>query len=123
MTAALALVKRFWYVIPLVGLLITVLVMRNDLTDKTAKLDAANVRVTDVTAANKGLSTALDKVNAARVDNDAIATAVAAKLGTNTVRETNTRTIIEKAAANDPAVRNLVDTPLPDSVRAGLRAN
>lgn len=118
---ALALLKRFWYVIPLVGLLITVLVMRNDLTDKTAKLDAANTRVTDVTAANKGLSTALDQVKAARVDNDAIANAVAAKIGTNTVRETVTHTTIEKAAANDPAVKAVVDTPLPQSVRDALR--
>lgn len=123
MATALTLLRKFWYVIPLVGLLITVLVMRNDLTDKTAKLDAANTRVTDVTEANKGFKEALDKVNAARVDNDAIANAVAAKIGTNTVRETVTHTTIEKAAANDPAVRTLVDTPLPDSVRNALRAH
>lgn len=117
----LALLK-YWWVTAIGGLLITVLWQRNDLTAKNAAIHAAAVRITDLDNANKSQKAALDKIGAAKVDNDAIAAAVAAKLQGNTVRETNTRTIIEKAAANDPAIKSWYDTPVPGGVRDALRA-
>lgn len=119
----LAILKRFWYVIPLLGLLITVLVMRNDLTNTHAKLDAAQVRVTDLTKANKTLSDFQAGLAAMRVDNDAIATAIAGKIQINNTREVHTREVIEKAVRNDPATRSWADSPVPVSVRAALRPN
>lgn len=125
MTAAAiwVLVKKFWWAVPLAGLAIALFFVREDLKSKSAQLDTAKTRVTDLTNANASQAKSLAAVQAQRVDNDAIATAVAAKVGTNTVHETQTRTIIEKAAQNDPVVRNLLDTPLPDSVRQALRAD
>jgi hypothetical protein len=118
---AWVILKRFWFVLPLVGLLITVLLQRNHITAQAGDLKAAQVHVTDLTNANKGYVDALATIKQQRVDNDAIATAVAARLSGNTVRETNTRTIIEKAAANDPAVRDWGSTPVPSGVRGALR--
>ncbi len=118
-----AVVRKFWYVLPLVGLLLLVLWQRNSLTDKTAKLDAANVQVTSLTSANKADQDAFAALRGARVDNDAIAAAIAAKLGDNRTIETNTRTIIERAARDDPATRDWASQPVPLSVRGALHAS
>lgn len=118
----LVFLGRYWYVPAIVALVFVVLWLRNDNLAKDGNLKAATTQVTDLTRANKAAQGALDKVTAIRVDNDAIAVAVAAKMGSNTTREVHTNTVIEKAAANDPQVRALVDTPLPDSLRAALRA-
>ena len=117
-----ALLARFWYALPIAGLLVAVWFLREDNRVQAADLKAATEHVATLETANKGLSQAIDAVKAQRVDNDAIATAVAAKIANNSVREVNTRTIIEKAAANDPHVASWADTPVPDSVRQALRA-
>lgn len=114
---------KFWYVPLLVGLAVCVLWQRNDLTGTKAELAASEARTRDVTNANQSLSTALTQVRLQRIDNDAIALAVAAKVGKNRDVETHTETIIEKAAQNDPNVRTWADNPLPDSVRDALRAH
>jgi hypothetical protein len=113
---------KFWWVPLCAALVVTVLLQRNDITSKKAAIDAAATRITDLDNANRNQKAALDKVTAARIDNDAIAVAVAAKLQGNTVRETNTRTIIEKAAANDPVIRDWASEPVPGGVRDALRA-
>lgn len=121
MTLALSLLARFWYAIPIVGLTVAVWFLHEDNAVKAADLKAAQTQVQTVTAANAGLSSAIEAVKAQRVDNDAIAAAVAAKVGSNTVHETVTNNTIEKAVANDPKVADWASSPLPDSVRAALR--
>lgn len=123
MPAFLALLGRYWYIPALAAAAFAILWLRNDNLAKSADLKTAQVQVGDLTRANKAAQTALDKVTAIRIDNDAIAAAVAAKVGDNNTREIHTNTVIEKAAANDPQVRALVDTPLPDSLRAALRSH
>lgn len=89
-----------------------------------AESDAAMAkgRATALTEANRTLSRTIDMVSRQRVDNDAIAAAVAAELDKNATRETVTRTIIEKAVQNDPVANEWASSPVPDSVRQGLRA-
>lgn len=118
----LAILRKFWPLFVIVPLAFLVLFQRNTITGRTAERDAAVARVADVTEANKGLAHALDTVKQARVDNDAIADAVAARIGSNQTRLVETRTIIERAKANEPAVRAWGDAPVPSSVRAALRA-
>jgi len=121
MAVFLSLLARFWYAVPIAGLAVAVWFLHEDNAVKAAKLEAAAQQVKTVTAANAGLLAAIDAAKAQRVDNDAIAAAVAAKVGGNTTRETNTRTIIEKAVANDPKVADWASSPLPSSVREALR--
>lgn len=123
MTAALALLRRFWYVLPIVGLLIWALLMRNDLTEKKAKLDAAQARVNDVTTANQSLNAQMSQIRLQRIDNDTIALKVAAAIDKNKIVETHTQTIIEKAVAHDPVTKSWADSPLPSSVRDALHAD
>ena len=105
----------------LAALLIAFLWQRNTLTKTTADLEAANVRVEDVTTANATLADALDKVNQAQVDNDAIAVAVAARLEGNRVREVHTREVIREAIENDPESNDWASRPLPSRLREALR--
>jgi hypothetical protein len=123
MPGFLLLLGRYWYIPALAAAIFAILWLRNDNLAKSGDLKAANTQVADLTRANKAAQQALDKVTAIRIDNDAIAAAVAAKIGTNTTREVRTNTVIEKAAANDPQVRAVTDIPLPDSLRAALRAH
>lgn len=119
----LSIVRRFWYVIPLVGLTFALLFMRASLAHKDTELTVANAHAVDLTKANADAKLQLDKLAANRIDNDAIASAVAAKVGVNTVRETNTRTIIERAGQNDPKVSTWLREPVPSSVRGALSAD
>ena len=115
-----AFIKRFWYVAPLIALAFIVLFQRNTITDRTAKLDASVKAEAQLRETNKANADIIEALSQRRVDNDAIAEAVAAKLGTVKTREVNTRTIIERAKANDPNVRDWADRPIPDSVRGAL---
>lgn len=118
---ALSLLRRFWPAIPIVALAVALWFAREDAHVARSDLKAANEHVQTVETANASLKTAIDAVKAQRVDNDAIAAAVALKLGDNATREIQTRTIIEKAVHDDPKVRDWADSPLPDSVRAALQ--
>ncbi len=119
----LKFLKLFGPYILIVGLVMMILIQRNTITGKTAKLEAAEVANAQLTEANKANVIALNAVRQQRIDNDAIAEAVAAKLTENGVRETNTRTIIEREVRNDPKVRAWGDTAVPDSLRRALRAD
>lgn len=102
-------------------LLIAFLWQRNTLTKTTADLDAANVRVEDVTAANATLAEAIKKAKQAQIDNDAIAVAVAGKLEGNRVREIRTREVIRETIENDPQSNDWANQPLPSRLREALR--
>ncbi len=107
----------------IVALLVAFLWQRNTLTKTTADLEAANVRVEDVTAANATLADAIKKVNQAQIDNDAIAAAVAARLEGNRVREVHTREVIREAIENDPESNDWASRPVPSRVREAIRPN
>ena len=118
-----AILRKFGPFLLIVALAFVILLQRNTITGKAAKLEAANAEIGNLTDANKSLNVTLKSVASRQPDNDAIATAVAAKLNGNTVREVETRTIIERAKANDPAVRAWGDAPVPSVVRDALRAH
>lgn len=120
--AGWALVKRFWPFALGLGALIAVGALYLDNKAAHADLKVAQQRVSDVIAANKSLNTALTAVSAQRVDNDAIAAAIAGKLGAIKTRETQTQTIIERAIASDPKTAAWASVAVPDSVRSALRA-
>ena len=117
-----AFVRKFWPFGLIVALAFVVLFQRNTITGRTAERDAAQARVKDVSEANAGLQATIRTMASARVDNDAIAEAVAKRVGNTQTRLVETRTIIEKAKRDDPAVRNWGAVPVPSSVREALRA-
>jgi hypothetical protein len=116
------LALKFWYVVPLVLLLGLFLWQRNELTGTKADLVASKAREQDLQLANQSAQAALSQVRLARIDNDAIALQVAAKVGRAKDTETHTETIIEKAVANDPVAKSWADQPLPPTVRDALHA-
>lgn len=118
----LLFIKKFWPFGVIIVLAFAVLFMRNTITDRTAERDAAKARVADVTEANAGLKRALELAGQARIDNDAIAEAVALKLKGTQARVVEYRTTIEKVKANDPVVRAWGVVPVPSRVREALRA-
>lgn len=115
-----AFVKRFWPLFVIVPLIFVVLFQRNTITGRTAERDAAVKAEAQVREANRSQEETIRRMAGARIDNDAIAEAVAARLGNVKTREVNTRTIIEKAKQDDPNVRDWADRPIPNSVRGAL---
>lgn len=123
-TAAIwALVRKFWPAIPIVGLAVALWFSNERNHTLASDARAANEHAKTVDAANAGLSAALKAEQAKRVDNDAIAAAVADKLAGNKTREIHTQTVIERAVQSDPKVRDWADSPLPDSVRQAIRSD
>lgn len=114
--------KKFWPFGIIVVLAFVVMFMRTTIATRTADRDAARARVAEVTEANKSLNDTVKSFAQQRVDNDAIAEAVAARIGGNTTRLVETRTIIEKAKRDDPVVRAWGALLVPSSVREALRA-
>lgn len=98
-----------------------VLWQRAHIAEQAGDLKVERTKVADMTEANKTLSQTIDMVTRQRVDNDAIAEAVTARLQGNVQREVQTKTIIERAVQNDPAVRDWGGVPVPSSVREALR--
>jgi len=116
----LAAIRKYWAAIPILGLAAFAIYQHVEGVKQAADLKVALANATTLTATNKSQAAALDAVKAQRIDNDAIATAVAAKLTGNTTKETVIKTTIQKAIANDPKVAAWADAPVPDSVRAAL---
>lgn len=113
---------RFGPYIALALLVGVVLWQRAHIAEQAGDLKVERAKVADMTEANKTLSQTIDMVTRQRVDNDAIAAAVTAALQGNTQREVQTKTIIERAVQNDPAVRDWGGVPVPSSVREALRS-
>lgn len=119
----LSILRRFWYVVPLLGLTFALLFLRADLAHKETQLVTSKAQVADLTKANKDAQTVIAAFAQQRIDNDAIAELVAAKIKVTNVRETNYQTTIERIAANDPAVRDWRNVPVPVGVRRALQAD
>lgn len=117
-----AIIRKFWYVVPLVGLMFAVLFMRASLAHKDTQLVTAHAQVEDLTKANKDAQIVIKSFAQQRIDNDAIASAVASKIKITNTRETNYQTTIERIAG-EPQVRDWRAVPVPASVRGALQAN
>ena len=102
------------------ALLAAFLWQRNDLTRARDALTAEQRTTADLRAANGTLAKSLDVERSKRVDNDAIAAAVAARIGTIQTTETNTIVKYEKAKQDDPTVVDWSRQPVPDSVREAV---
>lgn len=120
LVTAWAFFKRFWPLFVIVPLIFAVLMMRTTISDTKARLAAKTTEAANLSKANAANVKIIEGFSQQRIDNDAIATAVAAKLNNNGVREVNTRTVIERLKRDDPQVRDWANVPVPDSVRRTL---
>lgn len=93
---------------------------RNSLTAARADVRTATAAIAQLNETNRANVAQMAKVAQARIDNDAIASAVAERLAGNGTRETHTETVIREVMQNDPVSRAWGDTPVPDSVRSAL---
>lgn len=93
-----------------------VLWQRNTISTQGGRLNVAAQQITDLTAANASAQAQIDKFAQQRIDNDAIAAAVAQRLETNRAQTEGQRQAIRNAT-NDPTVRNWANQPVPSSVR------
>jgi hypothetical protein len=117
-----AFIKRFWYVAPLLALAFIVLFQRNTITGRTAERDAALKAEAQVREANRSQEETIRRMGAARIDNDKIAEAVAARIAGIKAREVHTNTVIRELKNNDPNVRAWADSPIPVGVRDAVNA-
>jgi hypothetical protein len=99
------------------------LFMRASLANKETQLVTAHAQVADLTKANKDAQNVIERFAAQRMDNDAIASLVAAKIKVTNTREVNYQTTIQRIANNDPAVRDWRAVAVPASVRGALQTN
>lgn len=73
--------------------------------------------------ANRNLTASLANATKARLQNDALLVRLNQELSRLENRTIETRTIIEREAANDPAVASWLDTPIPNGVRDALNSD
>jgi LysB family phage lysis regulatory protein len=97
-----------------------VLWQRNTISTQSGKLNVAAQQITDLTAANASAQVTIDSFSKQRIDNDAIAAAVATRLESNRALTEGTRQAIRNASNANPTVRAWADTAVPDSVRRAL---
>ncbi len=114
--------RKFWYVVPLLGLTFALLWLRTDLADKRTELATASAKNADLTKANKDAATVIAAFAAQRLSNEAIADLVAAKIKVTNTREVNYQTTIQRIA-NEPAIRDWRAVPVPVGVRSALQAD
>jgi len=118
-----AIIRKFAPFVAIALLIGVFLWQRNSLTDVHAKLDAKSAEAAQLAKANEANAKVIEGFSQQRIDNDAIATAVAAKVSGNATREVQTQTIIKEAVKNDPTVRAWADSPIPDGVRSAVNAS
>lgn len=119
---ALNFAKTFGPYIAIVGLIMAVLFLRNDVTGARAGEATALQKAANLQAVNADNARTIASMGQQRVDNDAIASAVAAKVGANVTRETRVVTVLKEGQRNDPQVRAWAASPIPGSVRGALNA-
>lgn len=114
--SGLKLAMKFGPFIVIALLIGFVLFQRNTISTQSGKINLAAQQITDLTAANASAQAQIDKFAQQRIDNDAIAAAVAQRLETNRAQTEGQRQAIRNAT-NDPTVRNWANQPVPSSVR------
>lgn len=102
-------------------LLIGVLYFRGEMLKSDGIADTARIEADSLRAINAKNAEAIERQVAAIKANASIMAAMQADLAAIRDRREVTRTVIQKAAANDPVVKSWVETPVPDSVRDALR--
>lgn len=96
-----------------------VLWMRGTNNQLQGERDLAVAENVQLLATNQQNAKTIEGFGKRQIDNDAIANAVAAKLGANSKRTEATRQAL-KDANHDPNVRAWASVPVPDSVRRAL---
>lgn len=115
--------RKFWYVMPIIGLTFALLFVRVSLAKKETQLATSQASIASLTKANKDAQIVIAAFAQQRIDNDAIASLVAAKIKITNTREVNYQTTIQRIAANDPTVRDWRAVSVPISVRGALSSN
>lgn len=93
-----------------------VLWQRNTISTQSGKLNVAAQQIVDLTAANASAQATIDSFAERRIDNDAIAAAVAQRLDSNRAHTEGQRQAIRNAS-NDPTVHDWAAMPIPDLIR------
>ncbi len=105
----------------IVGLVIAVLWLRGNNAKLAGEVDVVKIERDGAIKANKANEEAIEAFKRQRVDNDAIANAVASKLNSNRARTERSRQAIRNAQ-NDPNVRAWANQPVPSGVRSAIEA-
>lgn len=115
--AAFALLKKFWFVVPIAGLLFYALWLRADVADAKADRDKAQAEAALLKTVNEQNAETMKGYLEQRLANDAIVGQLVASMQDNADRETNVRVEVEKEARNEPAVRDWLNQPIPNGLR------
>ncbi len=102
-------------------LLIGLMYFRGEMLKSDGIADTARAEADSLRAINAQNADTIERQVAAAEANASIMADLQADVAAIRGRRETTRTIIEKAAANDPVVKSWVETPVPDSVRDALR--
>lgn len=122
MIEAWAILKRLWPLFVIIPLVFAILFMRATIASKQAALDLKTVEAKNLSEANAANAKFIEGLTKQRLDNDAIADAIAARLSVNNTREIHTREVIERAIRDDAKVRDWASVPVPNGVRSALAA-
>lgn len=100
-------------------LICALLWVRGENAKLNGRLKASEIVNTYLTKANEQNERVIEGFSKQRLDNDAIAAAVAKRLDSNRARTEATRQGIRNAS-NDPKVRAWADSPVPGGVRDAI---
>jgi hypothetical protein len=114
--SGLKLALKFGPFIAIALLLGFILWQRNTISEQKGSLHVAQQQINDLNAANASAQVTINSFSQQRIDNDAIADAVAKRLDTNRAQTEGQRQAI-RTASNDPKVRDWANQPVPSSVR------
>jgi hypothetical protein len=120
MIEALAFAKRFWHWFAIAGLVFVVLYMRGDIASLKGRAEQAETKAATLQAVNDTNARIIEGFSEQRLANDAIIQSLAGKRTANAEREVEVRTVIEREARNEPAVRDWLNQPIPNGVRRAI---
>jgi hypothetical protein len=116
---------RLWALIGtgaiIAGLVIAVLWLRGNNAKLAGQVDVVTIERDSAVKANEANEKTIEAFRNQRVDNDAIAAAIASKLNSNRARTEGQRQAIRNAQ-NDPNVRAWANQPIPSIVRDTIEA-
>lgn len=115
--AAWALFKKFWFVLPIVGLAFAVLWLRADVASAKADRDTAKAEAAILKGVNDQNAKVMEGYLEQRLANDEIVRQLGEAMQGNANRETNVRIEVEKEARNEPASRDWLNQPIPNGLR------
>ncbi|QJD54442.1 hypothetical protein P9A28_gp56 [Sphingomonas phage Eidolon] len=122
MLEGLAFVKRFWHWFAIAGLLFVVLYLRGDNASLEGRAKSAEVKAATLQKVNDANAEVIKGFTEQRLANDAIIQSLAGAKTANATREVEVRTVVERAARNDPTVRDWLNQPIPSGVRGAINA-